>query len=69
MSYRITKTPEQLQIGDVIPGWYDNIIVESIQFDAGVLAVVTFNNGMKVGYSPGSVVEVIREDADPGEEE
>lgn len=68
MSHRVTKTPEQLQSGNVIPIWDGNLTIESVQFDAGVVAVVTFTNGMKIGYSPGSVVEIIVEDSDPEED-
>lgn len=73
MSNRKTKTPEQLQIGDIVPVWGDDIKVTGIVFTdikhtrAGdrtsnsKMAEVSFNDGSVAFYPPGSQIAVVTE--------
>lgn len=71
MNNRKTKTPEQLQFGDVVPVWGDDISVVAINFTdikmtrAGdrssnsKMAEVTFSDGSNAFYPPGSQIAVV----------
>lgn len=67
-SARIIKTPEQLQIGDVIPVWGEDLVVEFVaplfadedgEYKS-IYSKVHFTNGRTVQYAPGACVHVIK---------
>lgn len=60
MDDRNSKKSELLQIGDIVSPWNGQLTVKNIQSDVTGDTIVTFDNGMKVGYSSGIIVEVVQ---------
>jgi hypothetical protein len=61
----VTKTPEQLVIGDVIPIWGDDLVVNHVEFETDLTAsgartaIVTFEDGTRAVYAPGTQIAVL----------
>lgn len=53
------KSPEQLNIGDVIPAWAADFVVEKvIPFDENSMYEVLFTNGRVINYPVGTTLRV-----------
>lgn len=65
---RVYKTPEQLQIDDIVPVWGDDLTVAEVKFlhtdpnsnEPGRYARVMFKDGSVAYYSPGTVIAVVK---------
>lgn len=65
---RVYKTPEQLQIGDVVPVWGNDLVVAGVTFlqtdpnsgEPGRFARVTFKDSTVAKYAPGTVIAVVK---------
>jgi hypothetical protein len=63
MPEEVQKSPEQLQIGDVIPEWGVDRLVKHVEFvteNKKVYARVTFADEQYAVYSPGTLIRVLQ---------
>lgn len=62
-----TKTPEQIQIGDVIPVWGKDMTVSHVKFigspeegeSPNRAAKITFTDGTYAFYPPGAEIRIV----------